>query len=426
MADGLRVAYVVRSWPRLSQTFVLNEILALERIGVGVTLFAMSRSDEAVVQPQVAEVRAPVHHLDEGPLRRAGAHLEVATASPWRYLRTLAFALTGRRLLGGYTQSGALAAFDRAVLVAARLGVRRGRPPVHLHAHFAHDPALVGLLAHRLTGSTFSFTAHARDLYQIPAAALRGRVREATTVVTCCRANLEHIVEVAGEGAPVELIYHGVDLEWFHPSAARPQHPVPLVVSVGRLVEKKGFDDLLRACALLVQGGAVFRCDIYGDGPCRGRLEALRDSLGLGDVVAFRGQRTQAELVRAYQEADVFALTPRLTEDGDRDGVPNVLVEAMACGIPVVSTVVGGVAELVDDGCDGLLAPAGDSAAIAARLGSLLGDAELRRRLGGSAARSASRFDRASAATRLAELFAHAATRGPGREAHSGPAAVVR
>jgi len=427
MADVLRIAYVVRSWPRLSQTFVLNEILALERIGVSITLFAMSHAEEGLVQPQLSEMRARVDHLDVGSRRRTGAHLRVAAAAPWRYLRTLAFALTRRDLLGGYTQSGALVAFDRAVVVAARIGVGRGRPAVHLHAHFAHDPALVGLLAHRLTGSTFSFTAHARDLYQIPEAALQRRAREASAVVTCCRANLEHIVRVAGDaGPPAELIYHGVDLERFHPPSSRPRHPVPLVVSVGRLVEKKGFDDLLRAFALLVERGARFRCEIYGDGPLREDLEALRDSLGLGDVVGFRGACTQADLVRVYQEADLLALTPRRTDDGDRDGVPNVLVEAMACGIPVVSTLVGGIAELIADGCDGLLAPAGDSATVAARLEELLADPELCRRLGEAAARRAQRFDSRSAATRLAELFRHALAGNAGPETHACPTTVAR
>lgn len=130
MAQQLRVAYVVRSWPRLSQTFVLNEILALERLGTEVTLFAMSRADESVVQPQLAELRAPVHHLDEvGARERARAHRRVAARSPRRYLRTLAVAVTRRRLLGGYTESGGWKAFDRAVLVADGAGARGGDPP---------------------------------------------------------------------------------------------------------------------------------------------------------------------------------------------------------------------------------------------------------------------------------------------------------
>jgi glycosyltransferase involved in cell wall biosynthesis len=410
MTGGLRVAYVVRSWPRLSQTFVLNEVLALERLGVDITLFAMTRAREPVVQPQVAELRAAVHYLDGPAAWGARAHLRLAARTPLRYLATLAFALTRRGLLGGYTQSRGMAAFHRAVLVAARLRDRaEGGPPTHVHAHFAHDPALVGLLVHRLSGLPFSFTAHARDLYQIPERALLGRAREASAVVTCCRSNADHIRGVVGDGGPpVELIYHGVDLGIFRPGAARSESEVPLVVSVGRLVEKKGFDDLLRACALLAARSRSFRCEIHGDGPCRAELEALRDRLGLAGMVTFTGARTQAELLTVYQHADLFALTPRITDDGDRDGVPNVLVEAMACGVPVVSTRVGGVGELVASGTDGLLAPAGDIAAIAACLEELLEDGGRRRRLGEAASRSAQRFDGGAAALRLAALFGQA------------------
>ena len=408
MAEQLRVAYVVRSWPRLSQTFVLNEILALERLGTEVTLFAMSRADESVVQPQLAELRATVHHLEGvGVRERLRAHRRVAARSVRRYLRTLAVAMTRRRLLGGYTQSGGWSAFDRAVLVADGAGTRGGDPPPHIHAHFAHDPALVGLLAHRLTGSTFSFTAHARDLYQIPEVALRGRAYEAAAVVTCCRTNREHVASVLGDARPpVELVYHGVDLGRFRNAgdAARGGE-VPLVVSVGRLVEKKGFDDLLHACALLIASGRRLRCEIHGEGPLRERREELRDGLGLREVVAFRGLRTQAELPAVYAAADVFALTPRVTADGDRDGVPNVILEAMACGLPVVSTRVGGIEEVVTDGVEGRLTAAGDRAAIAVALGTLVDDAELRSRLGARAAVSAVRFDSRAAATRLAQLF---------------------
>lgn len=227
-------------------------------------------------------------------------------------------------------------------------------------------------------------------------------------MVTCCRTNVDHIAEVVGDQAtPVELIYHGVDLQMFRPAPERHHNGVPLIVSVGRHVEKKGFDDLLRACALLAESGRKFTCEIYGDGPSRAQLEALRDQLGLRAIVRFCGPRTQAELPAIYQSADVFALTPRVTSDGDRDGVPNVLVEAMACGIPIVSTRVGGVSELVGDGSDGLLATANDPRGIAARLAELLDDSARRQRFGEEAARSVMRFDGRTAALRLAAVFSH-------------------
>jgi glycosyltransferase involved in cell wall biosynthesis len=284
----------------------------------------------------------------------------------------------------------------------------RGDPVTHIHSHFAHDPTLLGLLAHRLTGLPFSFTAHARDLYQISAPALVGRTREASAIVTCCQANVDYIDRVTGGvGSPVHLIYHGADLGLFQPAPRLEAHAIPLIVSVGRLVEKKGFDDLLRACALLAARGHKFRCEIYGDGPCLGELRALCDRLELTETVDFCGPRTERELARVYQRADVFALASRITVDGDRDGLPNVLVEAMACGLPVVSTSVGGIAELVHHNTNGLLTAASDHEAIAGCLQRLLDDAEGRVRLGAAAARTAANFDTRHAAARLAELFEH-------------------
>ena len=252
MDHAVSVAYVLRSWPRLSQTFVLNEILELERIGVQVSIFALSRAAEPLVQSQVADVAAPVQYLDDPHRARLQPHVRLATASPRRYASTMAFALRHEELFGGYTRSTALQAFDAAVRIASELQRHpRSAPVTHIHAHFAHDPALIGLLVHRLTNIPFSFTAHARDLYQIPDAALNSRAREAAAVVTCCRSNLEHIRSVVTTPTPIELIYHGVDLRRFQPALAPRDNEMPVILSVGRLVEKKGFDELLHACALL-------------------------------------------------------------------------------------------------------------------------------------------------------------------------------
>lgn len=396
----MTVAYLVRSWPRLSQTFILNEVLGLEAQGVDLRIFALTRARDAVVQPGVVRVAAPVRHLDENR-RSVLAHARVFRRGPGRYARTLASALRQRDLYGGYTASGPGAAFHRAVLVAAAAG-----GCTHVHAHFAHDPALVALLVRRLTGLPFTFTAHARDLYQIPTAALRARAAEASAVVTCCRANADHIAAVlAGGGPPVEVVYHGVDLAVFTPGGRGASGDPPLVLAVGRLVPKKGFDVLLEALARVASAGVRFRCEITGDGPERSALEARRDRLGLAGAVGFGAARPQPELVQAYQAADLFALTPRVLADGDRDGVPNVLVEAMACGLPVVSTTAGGIGELVVSGQNGLLAEPEDVDGIAACLAKLLDDAGERRRMGEAAAGTAAAWDMRLAAARLAELF---------------------
>lgn len=394
---AMRIAYVVRSWPRLSQTFVRNEISALEALGVDIEIFSLSRPDEPLAERDAASVRAPVHYLDAGV--SAPAHARVLRAGPRRYLATLAYVAAHPRLTEGYGSISPLGAFDAAVRVAA------AGCPDRIHAHFAHDPGLVAMLAHRLTGIPFGITAHARDLYGIPRPALAARVAEADVVVTCCRANVEHLAPVV-DGSRLHLVHHGVDVDVFRPADGSAGGAPPLLLSVGRLVEKKGFPDLLRALAVLRASGRRFRCEIHGDGPLRADLERLRDDLGLGDCVAFCGASAHGDLVGVFQSADAFALLPFVAADGDRDGVPNVLVEAMACGLPVLTTPVGGITDLVDDGDNGLLVPARDPAAAAARLSELLDDGQLRTRLGRAARRTVEdRFDASVAARRLADLF---------------------
>jgi glycosyltransferase involved in cell wall biosynthesis len=278
-----------------------------------------------------------------------------------------------------------------------------------VHSHFAHDPTLIALLVKRLTGTTFSFTAHARDLYQTPARALAERIREATAVVTCCRPNVDYLEQIAPDAASgkIRLLYYGIDLDAFRPNGRHSGgRELPLIVSVGRLVEKKGFADLIAACATVKDAGHRFRCVIHGDGPLRAELARAVASTGLTDSVTLAGACPHAEIRRALAQADVFALTPIVADDGDRDGLPNALLEAMACGLPVVSTAVAGIPEAVIHDETGLLAQPGDVAAIARHLIALLTDDELCRRLGVQARQACTEhFDRERNARRLASLL---------------------
>jgi len=414
---ALRVAYVVRSWPRLSQTFVLNEVLALERSGLELDVFAMVPAGEDLVQPGAATVAKPVRYLDAAARRplvtRLAEHQGVLTSAPGAYLRTRLLATTRPDLADGYANATTRECFDAAVHLAAVFAdeARQGRPVAHLHAHFAHDPALVAFLVHRLTGMPFSFTAHARDLYGVPPAALAERAVEAAAVVTCCSPNAAYLRGALPEALHerVHVIHHGVDVETFSPPADRPPTTVPRVVSVGRLVEKKGFADLLDACARVAGDGRAFTLDVYGEGPLLGVLEARRDELGLTERVTFAGARVQADLLAELGAADLFALTPFVTDDGDRDGVPNVLVEAMACGLPVVTTDAGGITDLVADGENGIVATPHDVENIASALARLVDSADERRRLGAAARQTVEdRFDLRGAAARLERLFAGA------------------
>jgi glycosyltransferase involved in cell wall biosynthesis len=407
-APGPHVAYVVRSWPRLSQTFVLDEVLALQRLGLRLEIFALSRSDEALTQPEVALVRAPVTYLDRPA---SGDHLRVLLPAPGRYLRTAWYVAGQRASDRGYRVASRASCFAMAVRLSRRLRAARraGRPPARLHAHFAHDPALVALLAHRLTGLPWSFTAHARDLWQVPTAALADRVASADLTVACCRAGADRLRALmpAALRGRVRLVHHGVDVEVFQPGAPGARRSRPhRIVSVGRLVAKKGFGDLLAACRLLKDRQLPFRLDVYGDGPLRDRLAAEVERLDLAAEVRLAGARPRRDLAGLLQEADVFAITPLVTEDGDRDGIPNVLLEAMACGLPAVATAVGGIPEVVIDGANGLLTPARDAGAVADRLAALLADQDARTRLGRAARRTVlERFDARAASSELATLL---------------------
>lgn len=432
--DHPPIAYLLRSFPRLSQTFILHEILALEQLGVPLHLFAMTNPHEAVVQAQVADVQAPVAYLETGLARPWVAqlvdHLRLFVRRPWPYIQTLWYVWRHPECDEGYTTASRYACFLQAVDLAQRLRQQpAGQCVAHLHAHFAHDPTLIAYLVHLLTGLSFSFTAHARDLYQIPAAVLIARIKAARLVVTCCGANLDYLKRVTPQPLwpKFHLIHHGVNLTLFQPGPqpTRLASP-PLILAVGRLVAKKGFADLIHACALLKEADYAFCCRIYGEGPLHDELTAQIAQLGLTREIELAGACTQQELVAIMQQATLFALTPYVTDDGDRDGVPNVLVEAMACGLPVVSTTIGGIPELVAHEVNGLLAAPHAVTAIAAHLARLLADEAVRQRLGQAAHATVTQFfNLYNAAQRLATLFTSAnrpdTTAVPSHESFTAP-----
>ena len=329
------------------------------------------------------------------------------------YIRSIFYVAANKRIDQGYTASNRWECFLQAVHLIHLLMFneqRTGKKIDHLHSHFAHDPTLIAFLVHEITHLPFTFTAHARDLYQVPEEVLTDRIREARAVITCCGANLEYLKQIApSQQSKFSLVYHGVNLKDFQP-AFSPVTPsakeVPVILSVGRLVEKKGFQDLLQALLIVKVKGEPFRCTIYGDGPLGEQLEKWIEEHGMSSDVVLMGDRTQKELISIFQNATLFVLTPVQTEDGDRDGIPNVLVEAMAVGLPVITTAVAGIPELVDNNQNGFLYESHDVESISLGIIELLRDSEKRRQFGQAASKKVNeQFDIAVAANRLKALF---------------------
>lgn len=387
----------------------------MEKVGASIHIFALTNPREKVVQVQTEEVRASVKYLDTDEVEQSRLleHWRVVRRHPIGYLRTLSYIAVTRSIDRGYTASSRWDCFLQAVhLIHILIGQERipGRRIDHLHAHFAHDPALIAYLIYCIAGLPFSFTAHARDLYQVPVKPLIDRIHAARAVVTCCRANLDYLLEIApSQRAKFSLIYHGVNLDDFRRESlprVELSTACPLILSVGRLVEKKGFHDLLQALLLVKKNGMNFRCEIYGDGPLRPQLTEWIEQHGMTAEVVLMGDRTQQELISVYKNASLFVLTPVQMEDGDRDGIPNVLVEAMAVGLPVVTTLVSGIPELVDHNQNGLLYPSHDVEGISEGITELLRNVEKRRQLGSAASKKIqAQFDITQAARQLRTLF---------------------
>jgi glycosyltransferase involved in cell wall biosynthesis len=402
----MKIAYLVKTFPKLSETFVLNEILELERQEMDLHIFSLRQPSETKLHPGVAQVRARVTYIrpwytplppppERVPFEKLARKVQMAEERrfmflhhPIWFLRTWFLqARSGARKRYFHQafqeRSGTRKRHFYQALALAR-ELRQGGF-THLHAHFANEPTSVGELAHRLAGCRFSFTAHAKDIYLTDREELVRKIAAAEFVITCTGFNRNYLQQIAGNRTPIHLCYHGVDLSRFsgEPAPSRERHAgTPLILSVGRFCEKKGFPYLIRACHRFKQNGRRFVCRIVGFGPLQEQLEELIRTLGLQDCVSLAGKMTQDRLIQEYRRADLFVLPCLVSDDGDRDGIPNVLVEAMAMRIPVVSTPVSGIVELVDHMENGLLAPEKNSEALAAAMELLLDDPGLRERLG--------------------------------------------
>jgi colanic acid/amylovoran biosynthesis glycosyltransferase len=371
------LAYLGRILPVGSETFVVREIVALRHLGLSVKVFSLNPPEAGVCHPEAPDLarEAEVLIQPRNPLFWL-AHLIFALRFPVRYFHCLyAYVLTPAGPSG--SRRRCLSYFMVAPFAALRL---RAAGIQHLHAHFANAPANVALMAAALAGISFSFTAHAYDIF-VDQLLLPAKLAAAAFVACISRYNRRYLEEHYPQArrAHLEVVRNGLDTARFCPHP-HPQRAPPCIIAVGRLVETKGFHVLVEACARLRGQGLSCQCLIIGEGPEAGRLRDLVNDFGLTDRVVLIGKLSPAELMPYYRQADMLAM-PACVRNRDADGIPTVLIEAMAMEIPVVATWVSGIPELVVDGQTGLLIDPDDAAALAAALALLLRDQDMARRL---------------------------------------------
>ncbi len=356
IARPLKVLYVLKRFPRLSETFILAEMLRLERIGVEIGVESLRSAEIGSRHPEVSDLRAEVRYVPAGPGDRVP------------------------RMIA-----------DRA----------RTEGFQHIHAHFATSAAETAIAAARLAGLPVTVTCHAKDIFHSAyASALADRLAGVSGLVTVSDYNRRHL-EAGVPGVPVHLVYNGIA----HAPQTEPNPRGP-ILCIARLVEKKGVDLLIRATAELARKDAAVRVEVVGDGPMRSQLEALVASLGLTQAVSFLGALTSPEVDAAFRRASMFVLPCRIDQSGDRDGMPTVLGEAMSRQLPLISTDLVGIPELIRHGETGLLVPPDDHLALAAAVETLRNDPILAGELAAKGkAHSQTLLDPVVATDRLVKVF---------------------
>ncbi len=402
-----KIVIVLKGYPRLSETFIAQELRGLERVGHKLSLVSMRRPTDKKRHPVHDEIEAPVTYLPEylhdEPMR--------VVRSWWKMRRRPQYKVLRKAFLADYRKDRSrnrVRRFGQALVLAAEFPADAD----WLHAHFIHTPASVTLYASLLLDVGWSCSAHAKDIWTSPDWDLGGKLAQARFVATCTRAGFEKLRSLSADAARVHLSYHGLDLARFgHFEKERPARngldkgdPV-ILMSVGRAVEKKGYDMLLEALALL-PGTLAWRFVHIGGGELLDRLKAQAETLGLSDRISWLGSRAQDEVLAQYRASDLFVLPCRIASDGDRDGLPNVLVEAASQRLACISTTISGVPELITDDVNGLLAAPDDPRALSDALARAIGAPDLRRRLGDAAEkRVREEFDHVASIRQLTQLF---------------------
>lgn len=435
------VAVILKGYPRLSETFIAQELRALEQRGMNLQFYSLRHPTDTSVHPVHREIKAGVTYLPEylhDELRRVWRSWRAAAKMPGyqrakaAFLRDLARDRTPNRIRR----------FGQACVLACELPASIEM----LYAHFLHTPASVTRYAALMTGLPWSASAHAKDIWTTPEWEKREKLAELEWLVTCTEVGRDHLAALAPSPEKVGLVYHGLDFSRFSHKArpgpgcgceqtdgqdssgdlmrrdgSHPETPVVLL-SVGRAVEKKGYDDLLNALAQLPKD-LNWRLVHIGGGKLKDKLRALGATLGIGDRIEWLGAQPQEVVLENYRRADLFVLASRIGRDGDRDGLPNVLMEAQSQAIACISTAVSAIPELIRDGETGLLVPPEEPAALADALRDLITDPQKRQRLADAGClRVRSEFTMDKGIDDLLSRFGHQSSdEQPSRQQSAGP-----
>ncbi|MEH6813436.1 MAG: glycosyltransferase family 4 protein [Motiliproteus sp.] len=380
------IALILKGYPRLSETFIAQEIRQLERRGLDITLISLRHPTDPHTHPIHREIEASVVYLPEY------LHQE-----PLRVLKGLCHCMTlpgfGKSLrlwlkdLGRDCSRNRIRRFGQALVLAAEL------PPTisHLYAHFIHTPASVTRYGAIIKGIRWSASAHAKDIWTIPQWEIQEKLQDLEWLVTCTAANSQYLKQLADNPEKVTLVYHGLDFERFdqHPQEqsdksndGQQQTPVELI-SVGRAVPKKGYDNLLNALAALPKELSWHFTHI-GGGELLQALQAQAKTLGIDDRIDWLGALPQEQVIEYYRRSDLFVLASKIVDNGDRDGLPNVLMEAQSQQLCCLSTRISGIPELIEDGETGLLVEQQHEQQLTAALQQLITDPVLRQQLAGA------------------------------------------
>ncbi len=373
---------ILKGYPRISETFISNEILLLESLGFNIHIISMRHPRESFSHASIKKIKAQVDYLPSSIMKNIwplGYHnLMLAIKRPKLYFK--AFQKAGTRWARTRKSATIKHLLQAGYLVHKFLP---GKNIVHFQAHFAHSPTSVALFSSMLSSVPFSFFAHAKDIYTSHRAQLREKIDMAKFVVTCTKYNQKYLSDLAGDTTtPLFCVYHGINLDYFSPKLNNTSCAMPYkLLTVARLTEKKGLSTIYHALALLKKRGIKFKHTLIGQGDDKNRVIELIEKLGLKNETRLCGTLTHEDVIGYYAKSDLFVLGCQIAKNGDRDGIPNVMAESMAMNLPVVATNVSGLPEFLEERVSGMMVSPKDSNALANAMETLLKDEKLREKV---------------------------------------------